>query len=294
MNTRISAYLELTKPRLLIMVMASVSVASYVACEGNIPQALMETFCYMMLGTVLVAASSSVLNHYLERKTDALMPRTANRPLPSKTLQEWEVLVFGAITIIVGFIVLYMKTNPLTAYLGLATWVSYVWIYTPLKYLTSWNTAVGAVSGALPLLMGWCGMGQPFDPMALSVFGLMFFWQFPHFMAIAWLYKTQYTNAGMKMLPVVEKDGLLTGMQAVVCAVAVIIVSLLPVWRYGVGASWFYLTVCLLFGFLQLKYALDFAQNRNDVTARRLLRSSLIYLPFWMIGLLTINYTPIT
>ena len=205
---RSADYLELTKPRIAAMVLVTVAVAAFVANWGP-PRTwlLLNT----LFGTALVASSASALNQWLERDTDARMPRTANRPLPAARLTGAQVLGFAVVTILAGTIYLAVAVETRTAALGLLTWALYVWVYTPLKKRSPLNTTVGAVAGAMPVLMGWSATGAPLDLRAWSLFLIVFLWQFPHFMAIAWIYRQQYAAAGLKMLSTVDASGFRAG-----------------------------------------------------------------------------------
>jgi heme o synthase len=280
---RLVDYVELTKPRIATLVLVTVGVAACVANWGP-PEAWL--LANTLLGTALVAASASALNQWLERDTDARMPRTADRPLPAGRLTNFQVLSFSAVTIVAGLAYLLLAVGATTAALGLLTWVIYVWIYTPLKTRTSANTAVGAVAGALPVLMGWSAVGAPLDLRAWSLFLIVFIWQFPHFMAIAWLYRRQYADAGLKMLSTVDASGFRSGAQAIVSALVLIPVSLVPCLLQPAGELVF--AWALLLGVAQLIFAIRFFIELSDLAARRLLLASLVYLPA-MMGLLVLG-----
>jgi len=271
---RVYDYVELTKPRIASLVLVTVAATMFVAGWG-LPNPLI--LVHTLLGTALVAASASALNQWLERESDALMPRTASRPLPAGRLTARQVIGFAVVTIVLGSVYLAVTTNLLTAQLGLLTWVSYVWIYTPLKSRTSLNTVVGAVAGALPVLMGWAAVGAPLDLKAFSLFMILFLWQFPHFMAIAWIYRHQYDAAGLQMLTTVDPTGARAGAQAVMCALALLPVSLLPS-VFGLSGAGYALSALLL-GAGQLACAVAFLIQRSEGSARRLLWASLVYLP---------------
>ena len=276
---RLADYFELTKPKIAFLVLVTVAMSAFVADYGS-PSALL--LVHTLIGTTLVAASASAMNQWLERHTDALMPRTADRPLPAGRLHAAEVLVFGAVAIVAGVGYLAWMVNFLTALLGLATWLLYAWIYTPLKSRTPANTAVGAVAGALPVLMGWCSVGAPLGMEALTLFLIVYLWQFPHFMAIAWIYRQQYAQAGLQMLPVVDPSGRRAGIQALISALALLPVSLLPTAMHLAGPA--YLVGALLLGLGQLAIAVWFMRRLHEESARGLLRASLVYLPaLWML-----------
>ncbi len=282
--SRIGDYVELSKPRILMLELVTLSVAALLA--GLQPWLLI----HVMLGTALVAASASAFNQLWERSSDALMPRTADRPLPAGRLALHEVVLFGLVTGISGGVYLALKVNLLTALLGLLTHVLYVFVYTPLKSRTPLNTAVGAVAGALPILMGWTAMGTPLGIKAVTLFLVLFLWQFPHFMAIAWIYRHQYREAGMQMLTVVDPSGLRAGAQAVIVALLLVPVSLVPAVLPLSGNVLVYFLGALLLGLAQLACAVSFFMNLDDPSARRLLRASLVYLPALM--LLLVLATP--
>jgi len=283
---RLADYLELTKPRIVVL---ELIVAGAAACLA-MPRALnLVVVLHALLGTALVAASASIANQWLERKSDALMPRTASRPLPTGRVSSAEALVLASLSLVVGMTWLLWQVNFLTAMLGLASWVIYVAIYTPLKTRTPLNTAVGAVAGAIPILMGWTATGAPLDLTALALAGVLFLWQFPHFMAIAWLYRKDYESAGHKMLTVVDPSGVRSGAQAVLAAALLIPVSLVPALLPTGGSPMVYCGWALVLGFVQLGYAIRFAICRDDASARPLLRATLLYLPAWMAVLLMVT-----
>jgi heme o synthase len=275
-----SDYLDLTKPRISAMVLVTVAVSAFVAHWGPPAPWLI---LHALIGTALVAASASALNQRLERRTDALMERTADRPLPAGRLSDRQVLWFGGLTIVLGLCYLAVAVNPLTAALGAATWVLYVVVYTPLKSRTPLNTVVGAVAGALPTLMGWTAVGGSLSfelggggLKAATLFLIVYLWQFPHFMAIAWIYRRQYAEAGLKMLTVVDPTGWRAGTQAVVAALALVPVSLVPILQH---AGPVYFVVASALGLIYFAAAALFCRWRDERSARRLLRISLVYLP---------------
>lgn len=277
---RVADYIELTKPKIVLMELVTVAVAAVVASAGSPDFWLLA---HAVLGTLLVAAGASAWNQWLERETDALMDRTADRPLPAARLGGREVVAAGTLSTVVGIVYLSWCVNWLTAALGALTWLLYVVIYTPLKSRSPTNTAVGAVAGAMPILMGWTAVGGRLDTSAATLFLIVFLWQFPHFMAIAWIYRGQYAAAGMKMLPVVDPSGLRAGAQAVIAALALVPVSLLPAVISFAGSTYFVWALLLSVG--QLLCAAAFMFRMNDHTARVLLRASLVYLPGLLIWL---------
>lgn len=283
---RASDYLELTKPRIVVL---ELIVAGAAACLAA-PFTLDTTVVMLaLLGTALVASSASIANHWWERASDALMPRTADRPLPTGRVSSAEAIGLSVVTLVTGMTILLLKVNLLTALLGLASWVVYVLIYTPLKTRSTLNTTVGAVAGAIPILMGWTATGQPLCLSAFALAGVLFLWQFPHFMAIATLYRRDYAAAGHKMLPVVDPTGIRTGGQAVVAALLLVPVSLIPAVVPGSGSPLVYLVWTFGLGAVQFGLAVRFALLCDDLSARLLLRATLVYLPAWMAMLVVIT-----
>lgn len=277
-RSRVRDYIELTKPRISVMVLFTVAAAGYAAST----QADWNGWgiLHAVVGTFLVAASGSALNQYLERWFDARMKRTSKRPLPSRRLSAMEGVTFATITVCSGLVYLLQTVGWVPCLLGLATWVLYVWIYTPLKRVTWFNTVVGAVSGALPILIGWTATTGEISVLGWSMFGVLFLWQFPHFMAIAWMYRGDYADGEMKMLPVVDPSGKTAGIEAVVCALTLIPVSLLP-WFTLANCPWWFVAITLITGLVYLAYSVVFLVNVSDRTARFLLRVSLLYLPLY-------------
>ncbi|MCH2117948.1 MAG: heme o synthase [Pirellulales bacterium] len=280
LGVRLRDYLELIKPRIVALELVTVAAAAYVASPRDLNGWLLV---HALVGAGLVAASAGAINQWLEREADSRMQRTANRPLPQGRLSKGEVLLFGAVTLCVGALQLALLVNPVAAGFGLATWLVYVVIYTPLKSRSPVNTAVGAVSGALPVLLGWTATGTPIDSRALAMAGVLFLWQFPHFMAIAWLHRDDYARARYRMLTVVDPTGLRAGAQAVVAALLLIPVSLVPALDLVSASPAVYGIWAIILGTAQLIAAICFMTSRNDVSARRLLRSTLLYLPCWML-----------
>ena len=279
--TRFWDYAELTKPKIALLELVTVAVAAFVAAWG-MPD--MRLLCGALLGTALVAAGASAWNQWLERETDARMERTADRPLPAGRISTREVLWFGSLTTVAGVVYLALAVNVLTAGLALATWIAYVCVYTPLKARTSANTAVGAVAGAMPVLIGWTAVGGRLDVAAATMFMIVFLWQFPHFMAIAWIYRQQYAAAGLRMLSVVDPTGRRAARQAVLAAVVLVPVSLLPA-AFSFGGMTYFVWVLAL-GLGQLAAAVVFGRRTDERAARLLLLASLVYLPAVLVVLL--------
>ncbi len=273
-------YVEVAKPRIATLVLITVAVGGIVATWGHPPAGLL---IHAILGTGLVATSASVWNQWSERATDCLMRRTAHRPISTGRMKQVEVNVFGWGTLLLGLVYLGAAVNLLSAALAFVTWALYVLAYTPLKKKTSWNTLVGAIPGAMPVVIGWAATGRPFDLRTVALFLLVFLWQFPHFMAIAWLYRRDYAAVGIKMMTVVEPTGWRAGLQATVAAMALIPVSLVP--AILAPPAMVYVWMALAMGLTYLAFAVRFWRDRNDQTAKDLLKISLIYLPIVMLGL---------
>lgn len=284
--SRAADYAQLTRPRISIMVVVVVAVSSYVAHRGALDVPLLVR---TMLGTFLVASSASACNQLLERRRDRLMARTANRPLPAGRMGFLHALWFTLLTALGGLGYLAWSVNGLTAFWGAMTWGLYVGVYTPLKPRTPLNTALGAVVGAIPVWMGWSAVGGTWnlleDPRGVALFLIEFLWQFPHFMAIAWIYRRQYERAGLRMLTVVDPTGRRAGLHAVVAAVALLPVSALPLFVMQGGAAIGYLLAALVLGAGQLLFAARFCRHRTERTARLLLRATLVYLPLLLAAL---------
>jgi protoheme IX farnesyltransferase len=279
---RIADFVELTKPKIVVLELLTVIVAAHLASPQAVDPWLLVG---AVLGASMVAASAGAMNQWWEQSADARMSRTAERPLPTGRLTASQVLVFAAITLAAGLAVLLAVVNFPAAGFALATWLVYIFAYTPLKSRSPLNTAVGAVSGALPILIGWTAMGADIDIRALGLAAAMFLWQFPHFMAIAWLHRADYARAGQQMLTVVDPTGLRAGAQALVGALALVPVSLVPALSPHAGSPAIYCGWTMVLGAWQTAAAALFLIYRDENSARRLLRASLVYLICWM-GLL--------
>lgn len=274
-------YVQLAKPRITILELLTAVAGMYLATYGAIP---LDVAAATLLGAGMLAVSANTFNQYLERRLDAKMQRTAERPLPTGRISPVGAALFGFVNVAIGMTVLVLAVNWTTAILGLASWFLYVAVYTPLKVRTTLNTTVGAVSGAIPIVMGWTAAGGALDVTALGLFGVIFFWQYPHFMAIAWLCREDYTAAGYKMDSVVEPSGARAGVIAVAGAAMLLPVAVLPAIRTTFSAQ-DYLVVATVLNALLIIAAGMFLLRRGDRSARRLLRASLLYLPAWMLAL---------
>jgi protoheme IX farnesyltransferase len=275
LRQRLADYLELTKPRIAVMVLVTVA-AGYLAAAGA--GARLIPLVHTLIGTFLVAAGSSVWNMWIERASDARMRRTANRPLPAGRLHYLEAVVFGTALAVTGVNYLYHALpTPAAALVAALTFFIYVAVYTPLKAVTPWNTHIGAVPGALPPLIGWCAATGTIGWHAIALFLILLFWQLPHFMAIAWMYRQDYGRAGLKMIPVADPTGSKTSRAMIGWCVVLVAASLIPAFLGGV--DWFYLIGASFFGWFFLRSALRFRGNRTEQQARQVLKASILYLP---------------
>ena len=288
LRSRAALYLELTKPRITFMVLVT-AAAGFVLAHGALPAGGLPSAAggagslplallfHALAGTGLVAASGSALNMVRERDLDARMRRTASRPLPAGKLDPDRALAFGVVLGVAGLLWLAQAVNLLTAVLGAATLAGYVFVYTPMKRVSSLATVVGAAPGAMPPVMGWAAYTGALGPGAWALFGILFFWQLPHFLAIAWMYRADYARAGFPMLPVVEPDGGSTARQAVLWSAALIPLSLLPA-ALGLAGP-VYAVGAVALGLAYLAASVTFGRARTAQTARRLLLVSVAYLP---------------
>jgi protoheme IX farnesyltransferase len=275
---RVAAYAELTKPRITFLIVLTSAAGFALASPGSIDYlALLRS----LLGIALLSSGIATLNQYAERELDGLMRRTASRPLPSGKLGPWEALAFGAAITIVAELYLLILVNPLSAVLGLTVIAGYLFAYTPLKTRTSLSTLVGAFPGAVPPLIGWTAATGSLSLEGWILFAILFLWQFPHFLAIAWMYREDYSRAGILMLPVVEPDGRVTAQQIVVYTLMLLPVSLLPTVMGMSGKVYFVGAIVLGLLFLYSSLRAAFSMSRQQ--ARRLLLASVLYLPLLFI-----------
>ncbi len=273
-------YVELTKPRITLMVVIT-TAAGYLmgAPAGGSLLVLLHT----IVGTALVASAASALNQWMERDTDGRMERTRGRPLPAGRMEPTAALAFGVVVGTAGTVYLGFCVNRLTAGLGLGTLLLYVLAYTPMKRVSSLCTIVGAVPGALPPVMGWAAARNDLSVGAWVLFALLFLWQMPHFLAIAWIYRDEYRLGGQPMLPVLDPEGVRTGRQIVLYCLALLPVSLLPT-VIGLSGE-IYFAGAFLLGLLYLAAGLHVAWQRSEDAARLLVRISVVYLPV-LLGLM--------
>lgn len=267
-------WMELTKPRITSMVVFT-ALVGFVTASSSSPWS--PLLAAALVGTGLVAAGASVLNQVLERDTDALMLRTRARPLPAGRVTPGAARAFGAVLTAAGLAALLSQSGPLAAAVAFTTWASYLFLYTPLKRKTPLATLVGAVPGALPPVIGWAAARGQLDAGAFILFAILFLWQVPHFLAIAWLYRDDYARAGFPMLPVLDREGTFTSRQAVVHSLALLLVSLAPAVAGLAGPA--YLAGAFLLGAGLTVFALRLARARDLVAARALFLASVLYLP---------------
>jgi len=278
LREKATAYLELTKPRIAFLLVLTSAAGFYLGSSGYFDSVL---FANSLIAITLLAFGVATLNQYWERDLDRLMDRTATRPLPTGRVTPTEALVFGIVQCVIAEAYLLLAVNALTALLGLVVIVGYVLVYTPLKTRTTASTAIGALPGALPPLMGWTAASGDITLAAWALFTIQFLWQFPHFMAIAWMYRSEYRKAGILMLPVVEPEGRLTARQIVMFAIMLLPVSLAPFF-FGLSGVIF-LGGAALLGAWFLWVSIQTALAKTDEKARRLLLVSVIYLPILFI-----------
>lgn len=270
----VAIYSDLIKARLTLLVLLTTLVGFYMGFRGPMNYVLMF---HALFGTALLASGAAALNQLLEREHDAKMRRTADRPLPSGRLQPVTVTLFGGVCAVVGLVYLALLVNLLTSVIGAVSLISYLFIYTPLKRVTWWNTAVGAVPGGLPPLMGWAAARGELDGGGWTLFAIMAFWQLPHFFAIAWIYRDEYAKAGFQMLPNVDPDGSRTGQQSVSHTLGLLPISLCPFLFHLAGPV--YLAGAIVLGAGYCWCAFRFAREMSVARARQLFFASIIYLP---------------
>jgi heme o synthase len=273
----VSNYWNLTRPKIIIMVLAAMLTSGCTAAETAPSWFILFN---AMLGTTGVILGAIALNQRLECQGDAKMPRTAGRPLPSGRLSSTAVTRFGAIATLAGTAYLICFSNATLVILAVVGWVFYVLAYTPLKSRSIWQTPVGAAAGAMPALLGAAAVDAPWSPIGWSLFGIVFCWQLPHAMAIAWLYRRQFDDAGVRVATVVDPSGRIAGRFAFLGAILLLPVSLAPAFILPMGWTYGILTALLGLGYLFFSFA--FFRRRDDITARRLLWASLVYLPLML------------
>ena len=285
-KSKVSAFIELTKPRITILILISTALGYYLA-ESEMINYL--NFFYTILGTAILSGGAGTINHCIEKDLDMLMDRTKSRPIPAGLISIKTALSFGLAQSIIGFAILWVLVNQLTAILGLATIVLYLFVYTPLKKITWLNTTIGAIPGAMPALGGWAASANQLSPNAWILFAILFLWQHPHFYAIAIMCKDDYERAGFKMLPVIEKENHRTIRQIIWHAFLLIPVSLYFVVTGALGI--FYFWGALLLGIVYLASGIPLLKESSIKNAKLLLRTSVVYLPLLLIIILIdLNY----
>lgn len=271
---RVKDYVALTKPGISLMAAVTALAGFLMGSAGTVDR---TRLAHTAIGTLLVSAGACALNMLFERDVDARMRRTQSRPLPAQRLLPGEALFVGVVLLVVGIVYLMGCVNGLTAMVAGFTASVYLYVYTPLKKISALNTLFGAVAGALPPVMGWTAAAGRFEPGAWVLFGILFFWQFPHFFSLAWIYREDYARAGLSMLPVVEGDGKGTSQRIVGFTVALLGASFLPLLSSSVGITYGFAAGILGIGFLIL--GVLFAMDRSALRARRLFLASVLYLP---------------
>jgi heme o synthase len=267
-------YIELTKPRITWLILMSTGIGYYFGLRGGID---LWSLLHTVLGTGLIASGTAALNQWYEREADCKMRRTKNRPIPSGRLDPTRALLFGIALSIAGFVDLWLGCNLLSAVLGAATLVSYLFLYTPLKQRSPISTTIGAFPGAMPPMIGFAAAHGSITAEAWVLFGILFLWQFPHFYSIAWMYREDYARAGIRMLPVVKPDGRRTAAEIVIYGLALIPVSLVPT-MLGMSGR-IYLFGALAAGLYFLYSGVRVARERTVLRARYVLLVSVFYLP---------------
>jgi len=284
--TKISAYVALTKPDVSFLVLMTTAAGFYMGVRGPLPWLhMIQVVC----ATMLIAAGTAALNHYIERESDRYMRRTASRPLPTGLLTPREALWFGIALAVAGGVDLYFVAGTVACALGVFTAASYLLAYTPLKTRTVWATFVGAIPGAIPPMIGWTAATGKLDAGAWLLFAILFFWQFPHFHAISWMYREDYARAGILMLPVVDKDGTRTFRQIILYASGLIAVSLLPAMMGLAGVLYFFgaLVTCTA----SLQVCLWAASAKTNVRAKWLMHATVMHIPI-LLGLMMYDKLP--
>jgi protoheme IX farnesyltransferase len=284
--SRANAYVALTKPDVSFLVLMTTAAGYYMGARGAVGWLhLIQT----VFATLLVAAGTATLNHYIERESDRYMRRTAARPLPSGQLQPREALWFGVILSVVGTLDLYFTAGFLASALGVLTCLSYLLAYTPLKKRTVWATAIGAFPGAIPPMIGWAAATGTLHRGAWLLFAILFLWQFPHFYAIAWMYREDYARAGILMLPVVDREGTRTFRQIILTAVALVGASLLPAIMGLAGVRYFFGALVVSTALVQV--CLWAASSRTNVRAKWLMHATVLHIPV-LLGLMVYDKIP--
>jgi heme o synthase len=271
---KVQDYIDLTKPRITWLILMSTGVGYYFGHKG---QWSLSILLNTIVGTALVASGTAALNQWYERDADRHMRRTQMRPLPSGRLSAGQALWFGIALALIGGLELGLSVNWLASGLCISTLLLYLFLYTPLKQKTWWSTTVGAFPGAMPPLIGYAAAANRLTPEAWVLYAILFLWQFPHFYAIAWMYRDDYARAGIRMLPVVEPDGESTARQILLYSVLLIPISLLPNWLGMTGTL--YTAGAIAMGLVFLYSGVRVSLDRTNARARKVLLASVLYLP---------------
>ena len=286
LGSRASAYITLTKPDVSLLVLMTTAAGYYMGARGPVDWLRLA---HAVFGTMLIAAGTAALNHYIERESDRYMRRTAGRPLPSGQLRPGEALWFGVALAIAGAVDLWIGSGALASLLGVVTCLSYLLAYTPLKKKTLWATFIGAFPGAIPPMIGWAAASGTLDNGAWLLFAILFFWQFPHFHAISWIYREDYARAGIKMLPVVDRDGSRTFRQIVVASGILVGASLLPAIVGLAGVRYFFGALVVSTALVQV--CLWAASEKTNVRAKWLMHATVLHIPL-LLGLMVFDKLP--
>lgn len=280
-RSKLVDYFELTKFRLLLLVLITVGIGYYLSAQGN----NVFVFLNVLLGVAGVGAGANALNQWYERHSDAQMKRTMHRPLPSGRLSPNEALGFGVLISLAGLLYLVFTINGLTAFLGFVSWASYLFLYTPLKRHTTLNTWIGAIPGALPPVMGWTAAQGTLNAEAFSLFAILYLWQLPHFFAVSWVYREDYKNGGFRMLSLEDPTGQKTSHQMVINTLFLILASVSLFFQEQTGSL--YLWSALGLGVLFLGVTVIFYKQRTVANAKKVFFASIIYFPIlWVVMVL--------
>ena len=284
--TKLGAYIALTKPDVSLLVLMTTGAGFYMGARGPMPWLHM---LHVIFGTMMIAAGTAALNHYIERESDRFMRRTASRPLPTGQLTPAEALRFGLGLTLAGAVDLYYSAGSIACLLGVFTSLSYLLAYTPLKKRTVWATFIGAIPGAIPPMIGWTAATGKLGTGAWLLFAILFLWQFPHFHAISWVYREDYARAGILMLPVVDKDGTRTFRQIVLYAASLVAVSLLPAIMGFAGMLYFFGALVTCTGLVQV--CLWAASAKTNTRAKWLMHATVLHIPI-LLGLMMYDKLP--
>ena len=284
--TKLGAYIALTKPDVSLLVLMTTGAGFYMGAHGPMPWLHM---LHVIFSTMMIAAGTAALNHYIERESDRFMRRTASRPLPAGQLTPAEALRFGLGLALAGAVDLYYSAGSIACLLGVFTSLSYLLAYTPLKKRTVWATFIGAIPGAIPPMIGWTAATGELGTGAWLLFAILFLWQFPHFHAISWMYREDYARAGILMLPVVDKDGTRTFRQIVLYAASLVAVSLLPAIMGFAGMLYFFGALVTCTGLVQV--CLWAASAKTNTRAKWLMHATVLHIPI-LLGLMMYDKLP--